>query len=223
MDEWFHVALRSDLSTHDLRLTDDTVLETSQSFRAAADVGLIFGPALGLQITKVRIRAVFRTNEQLAEHQRQPLSTHTQEERADVLRRMRIRPVSTATSGSPDVASFAGLTQLLTAPTEATTSHRKLADTKTNLEHEDKTEILFGGAPYHVVDHRHFIAKLLILLQALGATNSAISNLHVALREGSIIADVNGPAFDIAEIKKLPLDGLVVLGYRGCSGTPSWP
>ena len=74
---------------------------------------------------------------------------------------MRIRPVSTATLASPGVASFAGLTQLLTAPMEATTSHRKLADTKTNLEHEDKTEILFGNAPYHVVDRHHFIAELL--------------------------------------------------------------
>ena len=95
----------------------------------------------------------------------------------------------------------------------------KLADTKTNLEREDKTEILFGDAPYHVVDHRHFIAELLTRLQALGATNSAISKLHVALREGSIIADVNFPASDIAEIKKLPLDRLMVLGYRECSGT----
>ena len=104
---------------------------------AAVDVGLTFGPALGLQITEGKIRAVFRTNEQLVEHQRQPLSTHTQEEgRADVLRRMRIWPVSTATLAPPDVTSFAGLTQLLTARTQATTSHGKLADTKTNLEHE---------------------------------------------------------------------------------------
>ena len=33
MDDWFHVALR-------LRLNGETVLETSQSFRAAADAGL---------------------------------------------------------------------------------------------------------------------------------------------------------------------------------------
>ena len=90
---------------------------------------------------------------------------------------------------------------------------------QSNLEHEDKNGILFGNAPYHVVDHRHFIAELLTRLQALRATNSAISKLHVALREDTIIVDVNGPAFDIAEIKKLPLDRLMVLGYRGCSST----
>ena len=75
MDDWFHVALQSDPSAHDLQLNGDTVLETSQSFRAAIDVGLTFGPALGLQITEVKIWAVFRTNEQLVEHERQPLST----------------------------------------------------------------------------------------------------------------------------------------------------
>ena len=56
------------------------------------------------------------------------MSTHAKEEEgADVLRRMCIQPVSTATLVSPGVASFAGLTQLLAAAMEATTSHRKLA------------------------------------------------------------------------------------------------
>ena len=82
---WFYVALRSDLFTHDLRLNGDTVLETSQIFQAAADEELTFGPALGFRITEGKIWAVFRTNEQLVEHQRQPLFTHTQEEeRTDV-------------------------------------------------------------------------------------------------------------------------------------------
>ena len=85
---------------------------------------------------------------------------------------------------------------------EETTSHRKLADTKTKLEHEDKTEILFGSAPYHVVDHRHSIAEFLAQLQALDVTNLAIPKLHVDLWKDSIIADVNGPASDIAEMKK---------------------
>ena len=96
---------------------------------------------------------------------------------------MCIQPVSTATLVSPGVASFAGLTQLLAAAMEATTGHRNLADTKTNLEHEDKTVILFRDAPYHVVDHRHFIAELPAQLQALEVTNLAIPKLHVDLRK----------------------------------------
>ena len=90
-------------------------------------------------------------------------------------------------------------------------------------EHEDKTEILFRDTPYHVVDHcrffTHWIVELLAQLQALDVTNLVIPKLHVVLWKDSIIADMNGPASDIAEIKKLPLDRLVVLGYRGCSGT----
>ena len=132
---------------------------------------------------------------------------------------MRIQPVDTITLVSPGVASFTGLTQLLAAHMEEMTSHRKLTDTKTNLEHEDKTDILFGNAPHHVVDHRHAIAELLAQLQTLYVTNLAIPKLHLDLWKDSIIADMTGPAPDIAEIKKLPLDRLVVLGYRGCSRT----
>jgi len=230
VDEWFHLALRSDLSTHELRLDGQTVLETSQRFQPVpAEAGLTFGPASGLQLTEVRVWAVFRTNEQLTEQQRQPLSTHTkEEERADALRRMRIRPVDDIASAPPPLASFTGLTQLLSAPTETTSSRRKTGNTKTNLELEDKIDILFNDAPYHVVDHRHFIAELLAQLQALGATNTSISKLQVTLREGSIIADVKGPASDIADIKKLPLNKLEVLGYSASSGAFSgfdseWP
>ena len=209
----FNVVLRSDLN-------GDTVIETSQSFRTPVDTGQTFGPVPGLQITEVMVWVDFRTNEQLEEHQRQSLSTHAKEEEwTDVLRRMRIQPVDTTTFVSPGVAGFTGLTQLLAARMEETTSHRKLADTKTNLEHEDKTEILFGHAPYHVVDHRHSITELLAQLQALDVTNLAIPKLHVDLWKDSIIADMNGPVSDIAEIKKLPLDRLVVLGYRECSST----
>ena len=65
----------------------------------------------------------------------------------------------------------------------------------------------------------HWIAELLAQLQALDVTNLVIPKLHVALWKDSIIADMNGPAFDIAKIKKLPLDRLVVLGYRESSST----
>ena len=129
VDNWFNVVLRSDLN-------GDTVLETSQSFRAPVDTGQTFGPVPGPQITEVIVWVDFRTNEHLEEHQRQSLSTHAKEEEwTNVLRRMRIQPVDTTTLVSPGVASFTGLTQLLAARMEETTSHRKLADTKTNLKH----------------------------------------------------------------------------------------
>merc|ERR1712232_780456 len=80
---------------------------------------------------------------------------------------------------------------------------------------EDKLTFLFRDLDFKSIDHQTFTAELLDQFRLRGVSDSAICELTVRLREGSVIADVTASSGSLAiqELReKVPSGSISVMG-----------
>eukprot|EP00929_Paragymnodinium_shiwhaense_P114045 TRINITY_DN8235_c0_g1_i1.p1 TRINITY_DN8235_c0_g1~~TRINITY_DN8235_c0_g1_i1.p1 ORF type:complete len:2188 (+),score=673.38 TRINITY_DN8235_c0_g1_i1:151-6714(+) len=85
------------------------------------------------------------------------------------------------------------------------------ASSKTT-EEEDSIELVFEDLCFDDIDEEVCRNELLEGFQSLGAEKAVIEQLRISLRAGSVVAEIFGPPEALAEIRKLPLSTLKVLG-----------
>lgn len=78
----------------------------------------------------------------------------------------------------------------------------------------DAFDLYFKTLSFKFVDHAGFKASLIEGLLGLGAPASDMEHLDIALRHGSLIARLSGPASLIAALRALPLQDLEIEGCR---------
>lgn len=96
---------------------------------------------------------------------------------------------------------------------DATATHDAGADatvTSDASEPEELFDIHFQTASYHDTDHEAFKDRVKLGLTKLGADEATMKRVRITLREGSIIAQISGPASAVGLIHGLPLERLAV-------------
>lgn len=130
VEEWTHVALRSDLTTIQVWLNDSVLPAVSAASSippVESNADVIFGPAVGLEITEVRVWGVWKSDWALLDHKWRPLPTLLDvEKRVEGWKKVKIRANPAGNAGIEDGQGnpgLWGLADLMGAP--APTGGRK--------------------------------------------------------------------------------------------------